>query len=903
MAYSKTKNLLKSRDVFNRYYGDFRGVDFSSDHTQVIEQRLAYAVNMYKDYQSGQGKALETIAGFRRRIVLPEEAEIHGIHHFQHKAEGGAIQTKILIHAGNKLYLWHNYPNTIGVVMKETVTLPEATETTSGGVHTFNIVLRDNVAEIVGVYMPDGEDITINASYNAGAHRLTIQRSDLAAEDVLYLSYYEGAIKTEDALFAGMNTRKSASFIFNNRLYIVDGKNYLYYDGSEVSSVLENAYIPTTYKNIIPSGENADIGKEHEHRNLLQPKFKHTFVPDGLTSDYYMNENNLDEGSDIEVKVYGITKTKGADYTVDYANGKITFSSGCIPPTQTSIADEENAKLVDDAEEGEEPVLVNSNSTEEDIANANRFTEYYAGVEITAQKAYESTQITNCSVVAIFDERVFLSGNPDYPNNIYYCGRNNITGHTDPSYFPATNYVPDGVGMAAITGMLVVADTLMVLKGDTQQDGSVYFHTAYATGDDLHPKDYPSTRGLAGIGCLGACINFLDDPVFISRLGVEAVGQLSVRYERAIEHRSSLIDAKLVNMELKNASLEEWNGYLIALVDGKIFMADSRQRYTHDTGVMQYEWYYLEDIGIFKNQYLEYRYATRLYSEFEGVKVHYCTKCKKGAKQCTCVNTDHHIEIPLSLANSVFYHDTGETKDLTGTIANEPGADGAATAEIFDELVNVIIDDTSYSIGVYYAIHEVYDELTNEFVHYEAYLCEGKGNYTGGLFNKACIVKSLENNLFFGTVNGMVCSFNFDMRNEMGEIPPQYYSFDERTIHCGCATKMDCCGVPHLTKNTVKKSTVVKTKSLQASAAKIKVRTNKKPYNQIARINSSLFSFENMDFSDYSFITTEQSLFSVKEKEKQWVEKQYYIYSDEYLKPFALYYISFRYNIAGRYKE
>lgn len=865
MAYSKTKNLLKSRDVYNRYYGDFRGVDFSSDHTQVIEQRLAYAVNMYKDYQSGQGKALETIAGFRRRIVLPEEAEIFGIHHFQHKAEGGAIQTKILIHAGNKLYLWHNYPDTIGVVMKETVTLPEASETTSGGVHTFNIFLGENVAEIVGVYMPDGEDITLNASYKADTHTLTIQRSDLAAEDVLYLSYYEGAIKTEDALFAGMNTRKSASFIFNNRLYIVDGVNYLLYDGSKVSSVLDNAYIPTTYKNIIPSGENADAGAEYEHRNLLQPKFKHTFFGDGENKVFYMNENELD--AIAEVKVYGETLTEGEGYTVNLLEGKIELTEAPAKPADKNLP------------------------------------ETHAGVEITAEKAYESEQITGCTLSAIFDERVFLSGNPDYPNNIYYCGRNNITGRTDPSYFPATNYVADGVGMAAITGMLAVADTLMVLKGDTQQDGSVYFHTAYATGDDLHPKDYPSTRGLAGIGCLGACINFLDDPVFISRLGVEAVGQLSVRYERAIEHRSSLIDAKLVNMELKNASLEEWNGYLIALVDGKIFMADSRQRYAHDTGVMQYEWYYLEDIGIFKNQYLEYRYATRLYSEFEGVNVHYCTKCKKGAKQCTCGNTEHHIEIPISLANTVFYHDTGETKDLTGTIANAPGADGTASAEIFDELVNVIIDDTSYSIGVYYAIHEVYDELTNEFVRYEAYLCEGKGNYTGGVFNKACIVKSLENNLFFGTVNGIVCSFNFDKRNEMGEIPPQFYSFDERTIHCGCATKMDCCGVPHLTKNTVKKSTVVKTKSLQASAAKIKVRTNKKPYNQIARINSSLFSFENMDFSDYSFITTEQSLFSVKEKEKQWVEKQYYIYSDEYLKPFALYYISFRYNIAGRYKE
>ena len=45
MAYYKKKNLLKSRDIYNRYYGDFRGVDFSSDHTQVAEQRLAYAVN------------------------------------------------------------------------------------------------------------------------------------------------------------------------------------------------------------------------------------------------------------------------------------------------------------------------------------------------------------------------------------------------------------------------------------------------------------------------------------------------------------------------------------------------------------------------------------------------------------------------------------------------------------------------------------------------------------------------------------------------------------------------------------------------------------------------------------------------------------------------------------------
>jgi hypothetical protein len=238
-----------------------------------------------------------------------------------------------------------------------------------------------------------------------------------------------------------------------------------------------------------------------------------------------------------------------------------------------------------------------------------------------------------------------------------------------------------------------------------------------------------------------------------------------------------------------------------------------------------------------------------------------------------------------------------------GEIANAPDEDGKSTTEIFNDLVSFQSDGITYSVRVYFTIHKVYDGVTGDFIKYEAFLCDAKGNKTGGIFKRATVAKTMESNLFFGTENGVVCSFNFDMRDEQGEILPRYYNFDERTIFCGCATKMDCCDIPHLTKNTVKKSTVVKTKSLHTSAAKIKVRTNKKPYEQIARINSTMFSFDNMDFSDFSFISTEQSLFSVREKEKKWVEKQYFLYSDEYMKPFALYYLSFRYTIAGRYKE
>lgn len=847
--YKTKKNILQSRDVYNRYYGDFRGVDFSSDHTQVHDQRLAYLVNMYKDYGSSQGQALETVPGFRRRVELPGSPKIHAIHYFRYKGE-----IKILFHAGKDLYLWHNYPKSVNIVMKKYISLPEPVKEESG-ISTFLVSLGDDISSVKEVHKQTGEDITINTSYSE--KKLEIIRSDLEKEDVLQIFYTEGDIKESDTLFSEMNDSKSVSFIFNNRLYIIDGKNYLVYDGETVKSVLENTYIPTTYINIIPSGENADIGTEYEQRNILQPKFKHTFIANGENKVFCMNEEKLEEIS--EVKVYG-TVLDSEQYEVNFEAGEITLTDAPKKPQ--------------DVTEGSYP-------------------EGYAGIEITAKKTFKSVSgvtdeeeniyelITACAVIAVFDGRVFFSGNPKYPNHVFYCERNN-TGYADPTYFGVYNYMQDGVGVTPITGMIPVADTLMVLKGDTQQDGSVYFHTPMETGKNLQPKTYPSTQGLNGIGCLGACINFLDDPIFVSRLGVEAVGQLSVRYERAIEHRSSLVDAKLVNMDLSGAVLTEWNGYLIVLVDGKIFMADSRQRYTHEIGVMQYEWYYLDGIGIYEGQYPEYRYSSSISADIENATFEHTDKDGNVSK------------ISIKLADKVYYPDLNETINLCGEIVNAPSADGRESASVNSAKFKFRIGDEEYQTNLFYVVHESTGE---------AFLCETKGNYTGGVFKKATVIKSMEDNLFFGTENGVICSFNFDMRDERGEIAPRYYAFDDRAILCGCATKMDCCGVPHLNKNTVKKSTVIKTKVLLSSAAKIKVRTNRKPYAQIRRIADTQFYFDDVDFSDFTFTTAEQSLFAVKEKEKKWVEKQYYIYSDEYMKPFALFYISFRYKISGRYKE
>ena len=864
---------LGSKTTYNAYYGDFRGVDFSSDHTQVDKQRLAYLVNMYKDYQSGQGRALETIPGFRRRVELPDAPTIYGIHTIKVR-EGEENTTRVLIHAGNKLYHWHNYPMSLNVKFTETIILPDGILDDTTGLTTYQVRLEDNVSKVASLTLVTGDPIL---NFDFKDHVLTIHSSEILPGDRIYYTYVEGDVT--EPLYIGMAERKSQSFIFNNRLYLIDGTNYLVYDGNTVDSVINNAYIPTTYINIIPAGENADIGKEYEQRNMLQPKFKHTFIADGVTTEFYMNERELEEIS--EIKLYGEVVT---NYEPDLVEGKITFSEAPAKPEDRG------------------------------------YTEFYAGLEITAKKTLKSVSgvtekrehiyelITECRFGCAYDNRVFFSGNPAYPNHVFYCGRN-ITGYVDPTYFGVYNYMQDGVGITPITGMIPVADSLAVLKGDTQQDGSVYFHTPTQTGEDLTPVIYPSTQGLNGIGCQGACINFLDDPVFVSKLGVEGIGQLSVRYERAIEHRSSLVDAKLVNEKLEGAMLEEWNGYLVLLVDGKIYLADSRQKYTSDLGTPQYEWYYLEGIGIYENQYQEYKYSPRVYDELVGKTVKWCPTCGKKASECTCNNDgEDWKDLLLIDAKSVYYHESDETYDLRETVANAPDSTGQSEVTVYEDVVeidgfNLYGEPTKYYTLVNYVIHELHDGITGKLIEHQALLCESKGSKTGGVFYPAKMIKTMDSNLFFGTESGIVCSFNFDMRDSDGVIAPRYYSFDDRTIVCGCATRMDNCSIPHLTKTTVKKSTVIKTKAMQTSAVKIRVRTNKKAYNQIARINSTLFSFNDMDFSDFSFITNDQSLFSIKEKEKKWVEKQYYIYSDEYMKPFALFYVCYRYTIAGRYKE
>ena len=871
------KNLISDRDEYTRYLGSFRGVDFSSDPTEVADYRLAEAVNVYKDYRSGQGQAIETIPGFRQVGSSKLEGEIYGIHVY----ENAGIK-KVYIHSGAKLY--------------------EASDLNFDSKTTFKEVYWD------------------------------------------------------------MNERKSSSFIFNNRIYFLDGKNYIYIgiDGV-VQKVIDEAYIPTTHISLNPDGSKypgAENSGEYGQQNILNSRYKVTYVADGksnvfslpLGTDYYLEDpdNPPTSNNGITIKsATGMGDIPGYKAVFPDGDNVQVYQYGVRLPWADPDGNVPYAVLDEDATEileGEAMTYPNAIKTVRapgivelvkapplpEKNNCYYSSEYfgfkystrgaypsgYAGIEIMAQKTVNTIKgitssdtdvgsiITGCTISTVYDGRVILSGNPDYPNIVFYCGRNVDTGYIDPSYFGILDWFSEGVTNTPITALVPVADTLMVLRSDTAQDGSVSFRTPTETKDNVQPLVYKGTSGLSGVGCLGSSCNFLDDPIFISKYGVEAIGRYtSAKYERGIEHRSHLIDGHLLNLDLSKASITEFDGYMWILIEGKIFLADSRQTYTHQSGVMQYEWFYLEDIGIYRGDW-----DLRVYEDPETKQDIYNSANMISRNKLVSIEEVKKLtNIKRNMGNQVTV-DVFEVPSI-GDVANAEKETNFSKSTWYDENGNKIVytDKNGNPESAQYEPYIGTDADGNR-VTYLAYT-KRTGERVGGTFDPAIEIKAVDRDkLLFGTRTGYIGCFNFDKRdpNDDYKIPNDSYTFNGRRIISGLATKMDNCGIPHLIKNTVKKSMVVKMRTFPTSAAKIKVRTNRLPMREVERIiGGRIGSFDRSDFNfeDLTYETGEKNIFRVREKEKKWLEKQIYFVSDEYRRPFALHHIVYSYVIAGRYKD
>lgn len=342
-------------------------------------------------------------------------------------------------------------------------------------------------------------------------------------------------------LYSGLKESVSNSFTFENVWYFKDGKHYLQYDGSSIKEV--EGYVPTTSIGRKPSGG----GTTYEDVNMLQPKRINTFLADGGSFDFYLDTMNIDTDYPPIVKVDDVVQTSG--YTVDYAAGKISFTKAPDKPKT----------------DGRDNVSIEFRKT---------IQKYKAAIE-------------NCTLLQVFDNRVFFSGNEEFPNVIWHCSLN------DPSYVSDLDYYREGLDSAKVRGLVAGNNALWVFREPSQANTTVFYHTP--TIDAEYGKIYPSTHSSITTGCVGKAVNFNDDIVFFSDRGMEGISG-DVTTEQAVAHRSSLVDRKLLaEAGYKDMVLAEWEGYLCIFIGNHVYLADSRTAFNNE-GHIEYEFFYW-DLG------------------------------------------------------------------------------------------------------------------------------------------------------------------------------------------------------------------------------------------------------------------------------------------------------------------
>lgn len=435
-----------------RIYKDFAGVDFMNDDSFVLLNRSPDALNVWKNYTDELGGCIETRPGLTKLAKIGDK--ILGIYVLG--------VSEALVHSGNVLYKWSNFPNT-----------------------------------------PTEETLT--------------------------------------ELYTNMSTTQKSVFNkFKDKLYINDGTNYLYYDGTTCAPVSTIAYIPTTFVGRAPSG-----GGERLHdTNLLQPKRINTFLADGTSTDYYLEDTNID--SVDAVYVNDVLKTEGTDYTVTLGTGCVTFATA---PSVPSLSGVDN-------------------------------------VYITFSKAISgySTRIPYCTRAVMWDNRMFYTGNTNYPNALFHSELD------DPTYISDLSYYEDGANDSAIKDIVVGSDVLWVFKYNDQNNANVFYHTK--TIDEEQGKVYPVKQGNVSIGCYTKAVNYKDDILYLSRNGLEGIQTTELDSRQIIAHRSTLVDSKLINSSsYSDTDYAEYKGYLMILNGDKVFLADGRQKFANQDS-FEYEWYY-----------------------------------------------------------------------------------------------------------------------------------------------------------------------------------------------------------------------------------------------------------------------------------------------------------------------
>ena len=924
--------------AYNRFLGQngFRGVDLTSHPSLVHPDRLADAVNVWKDYKSGQGSAIETFPGYRQ--LAKGVGKVYGI--FRYRVDGVDY---ILAHIGNSLCYFKQNDISEEISLKE-IDVTLAYSKSFGfqfgngfylidGTHYFRIYAQ-NLDGKVSLEAKEVEDDAyvpttfingveheqrnmlvdkevqeygpLSVAGSAGGYDFSfsdfndqdktckVSKCTVTTEETVVVvvpsTHNKGGIEytvTGVAQFAFSNIGNIEEVILPGGVTSIGGYAFkdciglkkVYFSATdELRTISAYAFMNCANLEVV----YVSYGRTSEGLFIGKPAFGGCkagvkiiqYVPSGKGNDIYWNSSSA-----VAAEITIETTVQNPFYTPeDIKTISIPIYSPCVYVEKVEI----NGKTITVESQIKDGDYIKSVGIKTDISylggiakltivvdpskfSPSKYTSY-----LSAQSGYEGTAqeaVLGCTICAQFDGRVFFTGNPALPNTVFYTQRDN-TGHNNPFYIGTYNYFDTGIGQTPNTAMIATGSNLIVFKGDTVQDGSINLYQGVDGTDNILPRFYVRQQGLAGVGCLGAACNFADDPVFISKRGLDAVGLQTVNLERSVQHRSTNVDRKLTSEALAHAQLTEWEGYLVLLVPGgRVYLADSRQLFTNAAGYMEYEWYFLNDIGAYEGDETAFAYSS-VFPEGYGEKEGYSL------------------------------YETPDAPVPERILLEKEG---------LDPVKSVGADPNN---SLYYLEQEG-----------KKYLVYKTGEKIGGTFSQASCIVGIDDYLIFGTENGAICVFNTDKRGTMEAndqgidtrdiIPREYFSHMEHRYLSTIILALENAGVPNMAKNTVKRTVVLKAKDIFGSVFKWNVRTDRKVFGTNPDVAMAKGEISNavtdLDFLEFQYINFDTSydgaLIVLNEKKKRYVEKQYAFFSDGFCRPFGIYHIAYQYEIQGKVKN
>lgn len=370
-------------------------------------------------------------------------------------------------------------------------------------------------------------------------------------------------------LAGDMADRFSQSFLFDKKLYLLDGKTYRVYDGTALKSVSETAKVPTT---LISRDPQKGGGVSYQPRNLLSAGFQETFLGIAGETRYQLSAKELDATA-VTAEVLTSSgewakKVEGTDFTVDRKAGLVTFTAA---PGASPVSGRDNVKIT-------------AYKTQRDKET----------------KAEAAEKLHHCQVCTLYgvggaEDRVFLSGNPDKPGMDWYSA------FEDPTYFPDTQYTQLSRDGSAVVGYAVIGNALAAFLSGSETARAAVIRTGLLNekGDPV----FRVTNSLAGAAPV-APQSFAvlgREPLFLTSRGVYAITAEELTGEKYAQERSYYLSNVLAEATGKEEAFTAiYRDFYVLALGGDLYLLDGQQKsYERDTpySSFQYECYYLPKIG------------------------------------------------------------------------------------------------------------------------------------------------------------------------------------------------------------------------------------------------------------------------------------------------------------------